>query len=1081
MRQVLKHPDSNFTMPFGLVQMDNGELAILCSREKQPAQGSKTIEPIIAFSKDGGATWSSFTTVPGTRGRPQYLAHLGGGRLSFVTEVLDQGGKPQRIFSDDRGRTWTRRVEHPPTKGGLGFGLEGNPWIDRDERGQARAILELGWHYAPGKSHPRDDATVVFRRSTDGGMTWIDEVEPRGWKFSTEHQGKRWLRGVSEGAIVRASNGDLVAALRTDMPPQYFEGPHDDSLEGTAVSISHDDGKTWSKLQFLYQAGRHHANLQRLPDGNLVCTLVVRDDIQEGKLVSHRRGCDALISHDHGRSWNLDRRYELDRFDFLRPDGYWVDGMCGHIASVALDDGHVLSAYGQYQLGATVLIKWKPENAPIPSSSRIDILLGPNPGDVERHAADDLAGYLDKLFAIKARPQQQQSGRADALLLVGNPQTNPLVARALGANGWPKLSDQGIVLKRTTLQGTPALIIGGGSPAATLWAVYELVERWGVRYLLHGDLLPDQPGRFRFPEADLVLEPELRVRQWRLVNDFACGPESWGLDENRRVLDQLGKLRFNRVFVSIYPYQPFLDLEIHGIKRTKATLWYDFHYPITADMPGRRVFGEAPEFWNPDLPLKASYSEFSAAGEKLIHGIFAHARRRGFECAISATITEFPPEFATLLKDARTVHQLGAMSVVPGPQTLVEDRDLGDLATAVLRSTVNTYPEVDYVLLGMPEFRQWSGQSSSAWLALDRKYRLGGSAAFNEVLAAASKRSGYPGGTERAVEEAKGDIVALRFCDRLLTETDLLKGTRRPDVKFILNSVAEELFPVLPRLLPPGSETLNFVDYTPARILQRREVLGRIPARAVPASLIYTLHDDNVGLLPQLATGSLHEITKDLRRHGWAGFSTRYWLIGDHDPCVAYLARASWDKNVTPESVYRDQLRAACGDPCIDDMLTVYRELEAATVRLEWYGLGFAFPVPGMFMKHWDAHPLPPALAAVRDNYAKALAAARLVRGRCLPAKASYVDYWIGRLEFGIGYLDAVSALRRAAAAQAASQRVAALRHLEEAQEQARGAIEAYARVARDQSDRGAIAILAEYVDRPLRAKLIDLRRQEPR
>ncbi len=83
MRQVLKHPDSDFTMPFGLVEMDNGEIAILCSREKQPAQGSKTIEPIIAFSKDGGATWSSFTAVPGARGRPQYFAHLGGGRLSL--------------------------------------------------------------------------------------------------------------------------------------------------------------------------------------------------------------------------------------------------------------------------------------------------------------------------------------------------------------------------------------------------------------------------------------------------------------------------------------------------------------------------------------------------------------------------------------------------------------------------------------------------------------------------------------------------------------------------------------------------------------------------------------------------------------------------------------------------------------------------------------------------------------------------------------------------------------------------------------------------------------------------------------
>src|SRR5207247_2713062 len=98
------------------------------------------------------------------------------------------------------------------------------------------------------------------------------------------------------------------------------------------------------------------------------------------------------------------------------------------------------------------------------------------------------------------------------------------------------VSGQGIVLKRTTVDGKPALVIGGGSPAATLWAVYELVERWGVRYLLHGDVLPEKPGPFGLPEADVILEPNLIVRQWRAVNDFACGPESWGRAEYRRVL-----------------------------------------------------------------------------------------------------------------------------------------------------------------------------------------------------------------------------------------------------------------------------------------------------------------------------------------------------------------------------------------------------------------------------------------------------------------------------------------------------------------------------------------------------------------
>ena len=84
-------------------------------------------------------------------------------------------------------------------------------------------------------------------------------------------------------------------------------------------------------------------------------------------------------------------------------------------------------------------------------------------------------------------------------------------------------------------------------------------------------------------------------------------------------------------------------------QRTIGYLWYDFHYPITDDMPGRRLFGKETEFWNPDLPRGASYQEFAAAGQRLVKGIFAHARQRGMQCAMDAALTEFPPEFAPLL------------------------------------------------------------------------------------------------------------------------------------------------------------------------------------------------------------------------------------------------------------------------------------------------------------------------------------------------------------------------------------------------------------------------------------------------
>ncbi len=710
--------------------------------------------------------------------------------------------------------------------------------------------------------------------------------------------------------------------------------------------------------------------------------------------------------------------------------------------------------------------------------TRVAVIINENAPELERFAAEQLCDYLEKLFGIQTRPMSSMSEEAGTLFLIGSLDTETAVQGTTEENQSPSISEQGFILRRVQCQGCPSLMVRGGSPRATLWAVYELVEHWGVRYLLHGDVLPPL-GKFYLPDVDIVMEPTLSIRQWRVINDFACGPEAWGMGDYRLVLDQLVKLKFNRILLSVWPWQPFLHYEAKGVKRESATLWFDFHYPITDDMVGRHLFGDEEEFWNPDLPCGASYEEFTAAGEQLVHNLIDYAHQRGMECVIVATLTEFPPEFAPLLNDAQEVHQLAELTVVPSAETDIDDPALAELATTVLRATVDTYPEVDYVALGMPEFRQWSGLYERAWQALDTKYNISSKRSLDDVLTAATQRSAYPGGEERALQEVKGDTVALYFYDRLLNETHALKESRRPDMKFIYNSVAEELFPLLGSLVPCGWETLNFVDYTASRIVKRREVLENVPSQEHACSLIYTLHDDNVGLLPQLATGSLHELTKDLIRHGWAGFSTRYWLIADHNPCVAYLSKAAWEEGVTHEDIYRDQIRAVCGEECIEDMLTTFREVEGTTIALEDHGLGLTFPVPGMLTKHWTPQPISDELVEDQQGYQRALDAAYRARKKAQPSGQSYVDYWIGRLKFGIGYLDMITAVRRAAIAETDGKPLDAVQNAETALVTAREALEAYAEVVRDQSDRGAVAVMNEYVYRPLKEKVAALQKDQ--
>ncbi len=703
------------------------------------------------------------------------------------------------------------------------------------------------------------------------------------------------------------------------------------------------------------------------------------------------------------------------------------------------------------------------------ASTSVAVVVGPKAPELDKHAARELCGYLYKLFGTRAEPAVSVSASAGATFLIGNPSTNPLIK----ASVFPKVSDQGIVLKSIKLGKRPALIVGGGSPGATLWAVYDLVERWGVRYLLHRDVLPARRP-FSMPDLAIKEEPTLKVRQWRVLNEHAMGPISWGIADYRPVLDQLAKLRFNRLLLYIWPCQPFLPLEYGGIRQESGTLFFGNRFPITDDMIGRSLFGSEKEYWNPDLPLPGGPpQELTQAAIKHVRSLIEYAHRLGMQCVMPATLTEFPREFRPLIEHTHPVDMAATLGISPGPDTKLDDPALLGLANAVLETTIKTYPGVDYIALDVPEWRHWTGEYERAWKALDERYGISEVLLLEDALAAARDRKAYPGGPDRAVAEVKADIVALYFYDKLITQ--LKQASNPARVKFVMSTVAEELYPILARILPPGSETLNFIDYTPSRIVKRRAALSGVPARQIPSVLIYTLHDDNVGILPQLATHSLHELTRNIRAQGWAGFSTRYWLIGDHDPCVAYLSRAAWDAKATPDQVYRDQIEHVCGQAAVADMLDVFREVEAATTLLEWNGLGLTFPTPNMIMQHWTPGSLSPELKSVSQHYQAALDAARRAATKTIPAGRAYVAYWIGRLEFGIDYMAAIEAVRAAATAESAKDYAGALSEGNRAIDLIGKGMTAYANIVGDRSDKGAIATMNEFVYRPLLAKVAEI------
>lgn len=349
-------PLTGYVFPFGLARMAGGELVLLGSWKEDAVE-----KPVITFSQDDGDTWTGWRVIeevpPAASGadkRPMLMTWLGGRRLSFIAEDT-------RYFSEDGGRTWPESVAVPPAPGGKLWYGEGNPLVEFDTDGSPVRIAELGWYWAGNGNWPAGTTAEYIRWSTDGGRTWGEALRPDAWYGSMRYDGQDYAFSMNEGSLARANNGWLVAALRGHLHPRYWVDTKefDDGLEGMGVSISKDDGKTWSEPKTLFEAGRHHPTLHTLPNGDLVMSYIVRNDMADGRLASYRRGCEAMVSTDNGVTWNPQRRYILDEFE--SEDGMkWWNGWVGHVASVPLPDGRIITAYGRYLSRGVALIRWKP-------------------------------------------------------------------------------------------------------------------------------------------------------------------------------------------------------------------------------------------------------------------------------------------------------------------------------------------------------------------------------------------------------------------------------------------------------------------------------------------------------------------------------------------------------------------------------------------------------------------------------------------------------------------------------------------------------------------------------------------------
>jgi hypothetical protein len=426
------------------------------------------------------------------------------------------------------------------------------------------------------------------------------------------------------------------------------------------------------------------------------------------------------------------------------------------------------------------------------------------------------------------------------------------------------LAAQQYLIRTIKTEALKMTCIVGGDDTGVLYGAFRFCEHLGIRYYLHGDVIPDHRLMGALPEINEAGKPLFDVRGILPFHDFPEGPDWWSRDDYLGVVSQLARLRMNFIGMHCYPEggphaEPLVwigsprDLDADGqVNASYPALWastrrrgnWGYQPTATSDFRGGadQLFASddyAPEVMSGLLPQPRSAEQqdrlFNRVGA-LLHDAFSLARQLGVKVAVG---TEVP-----LAVPSPVQQRLKARGQDP------RDREvLRELYRGIFSRIMKTHP-LDYYWLWTPESWTWDDNRPEQFAAtvLDLQ-------AAREALEALGNP--FRLATSGWVLGPADDRSAL---DRILPKTAPMSCINR--------EVGNDL-------IEPGFAALQ----------------GR-PKWAIP-----WLENDPHLTVPQLWAGRMRYDAADARRLGCTGLLGIHWRTRILAPSIAALAAAGWDQS----------------------------------------------------------------------------------------------------------------------------------------------------------------------------------------
>ena len=533
------------------------------------------------------------------------------------------------------------------------------------------------------------------------------------------------------------------------------------------------------------------------------------------------------------------------------------------------------------------------------------IVVGDHASPSDRFVAGELQRYIEMLSGAKlAINTANETGRQPkdlGLLLVGGPAGNELVGDAArrGQINFNGLKPQGYLLRRITVRGRPALVIGGNDEAGTMYAGYDFLERLGFVFLLTKDILPEKRAEVTLPSLDERVEPAFRRRG---VNINNCYPNQtiWSLADWQKTIDQMAKMRMNYLQIFWFPNTPWLTYEYRGeknflgdasVKESGYLLWRESQGSfLVKDMTVGREHFKYPRIAPPELQDVQTPDQAFIKAQDLLRAVIAYAKTRKIDTWLAIDPVSVPPNLGRFARDR--AGDLPFQKFLGGAYMCPDDPVVHEINESRMRSLFSTYPGAQGYFLWFPELYPVCDDPQSRAYTLKERPKL----FADETLHRKAYTNNYERDPNRVVDSDAGALELIRSA--------LEAGERiNPQAQVGIGAFGRGfVYPLLDKMFPknvPFTDMISRAIWTPKGV-----PMGDYGGMGDRERTVISRSDDDSSMLGMQFNVNMYykdRMFEGALENGVAGHAMQVNRARGMEHNERFLAEGGWKPHLTPD------------------------------------------------------------------------------------------------------------------------------------------------------------------------------------